>query len=85
MLQALQNFKLRALALLEIFAKATPGSPLLASSLAQLVEATESAEKTSRLQPVAERLRAVICKICRFCQSPLQLWNLVDRQSSNKQ
>ena len=63
--QALQNFKLRTLALLEVYSKAVPGSSFLAGVLADLVRAVEAAGKSGVAKNVAERIRGVISKLCR--------------------
>ena len=63
--EALQNFKLRTLALLDVFSKAVPGSPLVPRVLPDLLKALEDAEKPSGSRALAERLQSVIGKLCR--------------------
>lgn len=65
MLQAVQNFKLRTLALLEVYSKAAPGSSLLAGVLVDLVKAVEAAGKPDAAKGMDERLKGVITKLCR--------------------
>jgi len=68
-LQAMQNFKLRTLALLEAYSQAVPGSGLIAGILPDLVRAAEAAGKPGAPKVMTERLRAVVAKLCR-CQLP---------------
>ena len=63
--QAVQNFKLRTLALLDAFATAVPGSGLIPGVLLDLNKAAEAAARPSGNVTIAERLRGVIGKLCR--------------------
>ena len=63
--KAVQNFKLRTLALLDAFAKAVPGSGLIPGVLLDLIKAAEAAARPSGNVTIAERLRGIIGKLCR--------------------
>ncbi|GFR51036.1 hypothetical protein Agub_g13364, partial [Astrephomene gubernaculifera] len=63
---ALLNFRLRALALLEMFAKRCPNSPLLLAALVPLTRALATASRPAGQPQMADRLRAVLTnKLCK--------------------
>ncbi|GLI61735.1 hypothetical protein VaNZ11_004161, partial [Volvox africanus] len=70
---ALLNFRLRALALLETFAKKVPNSPLLLTCLEPLLRALATASRPGAQPEMAKRLRGVIANKISKCRCRLDL------------
>ncbi|GIM10483.1 hypothetical protein Vretimale_14025 [Volvox reticuliferus] len=70
---ALLNFRLRALALLEAFAKKVPNSPLLLTCLEPLLRALATASRPGGQPEMAKRLRGVIANKISKCKCRLDL------------